>query len=512
MEAPCFVHPDQDTRTFTGRGSMVSLLRTSHGMHALGFLFAASAHAQPAASTSPAERAVRASSPSLAPIAARSAQVGDSVRIPVVVDDVPPGAVVELRMDGAPAGARLDAGVIRWRPLRTDAGSSYAIVVRAMIGGAEAARGTAQVSVTDAHRMPVLRRPADRVVPAGDSLSIPLDVGDPDGDELTIAVTNVSDVALPPRYDARTRTLEWQAPRSMANRTFLWRVTASDGDGGSASTELHVSVRSQNVAPVCGPLRTFRRDEGERVEIPLDAEDANGDSLSYQPLITLPNAVVRGAVYDWSIPFGFVLPTRQDSTVRLEWKATDPARASTTSSCVALVTVFRSIAEGPFRARQAQHRQLLADVRSELTNFATRERATRDSLAATSTKRRAVKRASLVSALVGGLLQIARSEETRRIAAGVSATLTVGLSGWESTIEEAGPLSNRAEAIAQQRVTLARALSRFLRRYGETVSRDSLLGPTYDADHLELFDLLAATGRAATTAPPAADAQGATGQ
>ena len=186
--------------------------------------------------------------------------------------------------------------------------------------------------------------------------------------------------------------------------------------------------------------------------------------------------------------------------MRFEWRATDPSHASTAAPCVALVTVFRSIAEEPFRARQALHRQLVADVRAELDNYQVRERATRDSLGALASRRRGVKRTALVSALVGGLLQIAKSEDTRRIAAGVSATLTVGLSGWESTLEDSAPLANRAEMLGQQRAALQRALSRFLRKYGETVSRESLLGATYDADHLELFDLLAATGRAGGTA------------
>jgi hypothetical protein len=153
------------------------------------------------------------------------------------------------------------------------------------------------------------------------------------------------------------------------------------------------------------------------------------------------------------------------------------------------------MAEEPFRIKQQLHRQLIADVRSELSNYATRERATRDSISAFTRKRTAVKRASLLSALVGGLLQIASSEDTRRVAAGVSATLTVGLTGWEATIDDTGPLSTRAEGLAQQRVTLQRSLSRFVRKYGETVSRESLLGNSYEADHLELFDLLAATGR-----------------
>ena len=100
-----------------------------------------------------------------------------------------------------------------------------------------------------------------------------------------------------------------------------------------------------------------------------------------------------------------------------------------------------------------------------------------------------MKRASLVSALVGGLLQIAKSEDTRRIAAGISATVTVGFGGWEATIEDGGPLSTRAESIAQEKNTLQRALTRFLRKYGETVSREALLGTSYEADYQDLFDL-----------------------
>ena len=460
-----------------------------------GALFTALSGAlAPAAAQTPAA-ADSAGRPAIAPIAPRQVQIGDSVRIPLIVNDVPVGASVELRLNGQPASARLDNGVLRWRPLRADANASYDIGIHALIGGVEVARTTVQITVVNAHRPPVIRQPGDRVVPSGDSLAVQIEASDPDGDPLSVAVTNLTDFSLPPKYDGRTGALTWQAPRGQANRLYLWRITVNDGDGGSASADMHVAVRSQNVAPVCAPLRTYKRDEGEQVEIALDAEDANGDSLVYAPLASLPNGVLAGSTYRWNIPFDFVLPTRQDSTVRFEWRATDPTQASTASPCFALVTVFRSIAEEPFRTKQQLHRQLIADVRTELANYATRERATRDSLSAATQKKTMVKRASLVSALVGGLLQIAKSEDTRRIAAGVSATLTVGLTGWEATIEDSGPLGTRAEAIAQQRATLQRALSRFLRKYGETVSRESLLGTTYQADHLELFDLLAATGR-----------------
>lgn len=437
----------------------------------------------------------RAVAPTIAPFAARQVQIGDSVRVPLIVNDLPVGTVVDFRLDRLPPSAKLESGVIRWRPLRADANTTYSIGIHALVNGNEVAHSSVDISVMDAHRPPIVRQPTDRVIPPGDTLTLAVEATDPDGDVLSIAATNLSDPSLPPRYDRQTGTLSWQAPRGNVNRVNRWRITVNDGDGGSASTELHVSVKAQNVAPVCAPLRTYKRDEGEPVEIVLDADDANGDSLTYHPLATLPNGTLQGAVYQWSIPFGFVSPSRQDSTVRFEWRASDPSSASTSSNCFALVTVFRSIAEEPFRIRQAAHRQLLTDVRAQLASAEAREHATRDSLSAASSKKRLVKRAALVSALVGGLLQIAKSEDTRRIAAGISATFTVGLGGWEATLEDGEPLSRRAETVAQERMTLQKSLKRFIRKYGETVSREALLGTNYESDYQDLFDMLTGPGR-----------------
>ena len=428
--------------------------------------------------------------PTIAAIAARQVQIGDSVRIPLIVNDLPVGTVVDFRLDRLPASAKLENGVIRWRPLRADANATYTIGIHALVNGNEVARGSADVTVVDAHRPPIIRQPTDRVIPPGDTLVLPIEASDPDGDVLSVAATNLTDPSLPPRYDRQSGSLVWQAPRGTINRVNQWRITVNDGDGGTATTELHVSVRAQNVAPVCAPMRSYKRDEGESVEIALDADDANGDSLTYHPLATLPNGALKGSTYQWSIPFGFVSPTRQDSTVRFEWRASDPSAASTSNNCFALVTVFRSIADEPFRLKQQAHRQLLTDVRAQLANALTRERATRDSLSTASSKKRMVKRASLVSALIGGLLQIAKSEDTRRIAAGISATFTVGLGGWEATLEDGEPLSKRAETIAQERVQLQKVLNRFVRRYGETVSREALLGASYESDYQDLFDML----------------------
>ena len=106
-----------------------------------------------------------AAAPTIATIPARSVQIGDSVRIPLIVNDLPVGTVVDFRLDRLPASAQLENGVIRWRPLRADANATYTIGIHALVNGNEVARGSADVTVVDAHRPPIIRQPTDRVIP-----------------------------------------------------------------------------------------------------------------------------------------------------------------------------------------------------------------------------------------------------------------------------------------------------------------------------------------------------------
>ena len=50
--------------------------------------------------------------PTNAAIAARQVQIGDSVRIPLIVNDLPVGTVVDFRLDRLPATAKLVNGVL----------------------------------------------------------------------------------------------------------------------------------------------------------------------------------------------------------------------------------------------------------------------------------------------------------------------------------------------------------------------------------------------------------------
>src|SRR4051812_25860719 len=102
--------------------------------------------------------------PTIAAIPPRSVQIGDSVRVPLVVNDLPVGTVVDFRLDRLPASAKLESGVIRWRPLRADANATYVIGLHALVNGHEVARGQAEIIVGEAHRPPIIRQPADRVL------------------------------------------------------------------------------------------------------------------------------------------------------------------------------------------------------------------------------------------------------------------------------------------------------------------------------------------------------------
>src|SRR3981189_2923313 len=75
-----------------------------------------------------------ATTPTFAPLAARQVQIGDSVRIPLVVNDLPIGSVVEFRLERQPATAKVENGILRWRPLRADANTTYDVGVHALVG------------------------------------------------------------------------------------------------------------------------------------------------------------------------------------------------------------------------------------------------------------------------------------------------------------------------------------------------------------------------------------------
>src|SRR6476469_4490945 len=117
--------------------------------------------------------------PTIAVIAARQVQIGDSVRIPLIVNDLPVGTVVDFRLDRLPPTAKLESGVIRWRPLRADANATYTIGIHALVNGNEVARGSADVTGVDGPPPAVHRQAKRRGVSPGDTLVLPVEASDP---------------------------------------------------------------------------------------------------------------------------------------------------------------------------------------------------------------------------------------------------------------------------------------------------------------------------------------------
>jgi len=101
---------------------------------------------------------------------------------------------------------------------------------------------------------------------------------DPDGDTLT-----VDDFTQPAHGTAGSNgdgTLTY-APNADFNGTDSFTYTISDGNGGTATATVNITINPVNDAPVAND-QTVTLNEDETASITLTASDADGDALTYQ--------------------------------------------------------------------------------------------------------------------------------------------------------------------------------------------------------------------------------------
>ncbi len=123
---------------------------------------------------------------------------------------------------------------------------------------------------------------------AGENVGLPLTAQDPDNDVLTYSLSGTDAASFD--IDAASGQLTTREGVSYdyeTQQTYALTVEASDGNGGSATIDVTVSVTDANDLPVfdAGPSAAFSLSEntvaGENVGLPLTATDQDGDALTY---------------------------------------------------------------------------------------------------------------------------------------------------------------------------------------------------------------------------------------
>ncbi len=429
---------------------------------------------------------LRSGGPSIALDADPAARylVGDSVRIGLGLNNAPPGERVVFAITGLERATVDAANVVRWRAVRGMEGAR-AVTVIAKQGAATIACRQARLTVERAQRAPVIRV-SSKQVQAGSTLDFTLDARDPDGDSLTYAVSDMSPGIQVPTIDSTGR-FRWRAPlsASMTGTPFQFKVEASDGLNISAAI-FPVVVSGLNVRPECPlTIATVVSSEGSAALLPFAATDANGDALRFRPERDLMNGRVDSTGYRWDIPYGTVENGASEKAIDFQWRAIDTQNAQS-DLCTTRVTVRARMEPEKLRVEQAAHARFFASAEATGQDLDGRLEELRDRINSSDNARRRRSIVALATALIAGTFQLARAEDTRRLAGGINTLTSVFFAGYNALAPGTDGLKSEARKFEDEIAKYSELISAFRIGYGDTVSEAVLRSAQYRNDRAAL--------------------------
>jgi len=232
--------------------------------------------------------------PRLAPIGDKVAVVGQELQFTIHATDGDQNPLTFSAL-GLPAGATLTPSstygdaVVTWTPALGDVGRSTVVFQVADNGNGNPADVLSDqrsinliVRLTD--QAPVLLPVGEQTVAQGQTLTVPLQATDPDGDSLLYSAANLPVGAT---FDPVAGVLTW-TPNLFQSGTFN-NIILSVSDGNlTASSTLTIDVTAINQAPVLVPLVEQDGREGTPLQFTLAAADPDGDTLTYSAISGLP--------------------------------------------------------------------------------------------------------------------------------------------------------------------------------------------------------------------------------
>ena len=298
--------------------------------------------------------------PTLAPLGPFSVHEGASLEFAVVGSD-PDGDDLTYSAQPMPAGATLDGvtGAFAWTPGYDAAGTH--VVTFAASDGIETATRDVTITVTNVQRPPVFDTIPSRTVFEGEALTLDVRATDPEGDALTLGISNLPDGASFADHGDGTGTLSW-TPTQFQSGDYTLDVRASDGTAIGSTTAL-LRVADVNAGPAFVPVGSKRVSEGARLAFIVAASDPEGDPLSYAVEGLPAGATFNGAtrVFDWRPSYD------QAGLHQVTFSATDGADTARELVNITVVNVNRApVVDDPGTvATVAKRAMLLDDVFSD---------------------------------------------------------------------------------------------------------------------------------------------------
>ncbi|TAK53398.1 MAG: hypothetical protein EPO25_10765, partial [Gammaproteobacteria bacterium] len=225
---------------------------------------------------------------------------------------------VAVTVEGLPPGASFDPETLlfTWTP---DFGQAGQYLVRFTATDDGDGTGVPQISTIDilltvqnANRAPVIVPTGNVTVARGDTLDIPLDISDPDGNALIVTAEGLPRFAELVTLPGGERILR-VAPGVQDRGDYVVTLTViDDGDGGGArmvqgsSYTLVITAESPSETPLLAPIGDAVAVLGQALRIELRASDLDQDALSWSAdslpvgATLTPGASYGTAVFEWT--------------------------------------------------------------------------------------------------------------------------------------------------------------------------------------------------------------------
>lgn len=249
--------------------------------------------------------------PTLAPVNAISAGVGETVTFDITATD-PDADTLTISTDPDPLpGGISQAGpstsgdntvwTYVWTPSQDQGGQTYTLKFTVSDGKAEVSRNVGiTVNASGVNHPPELASLLSQSVSEGSWLSFSLSATDPDNDRLTYSVSGA-----PGNATLVNGFFQWKPGYDQAG-AYTLTFTVSDGRGESDSQSMQIQVINTNAAPVMQDLAHQQVATGSTLTLKLRAEDSDDSTgLTYycNGCGMLPgDAQLAGDTFNWAVP------------------------------------------------------------------------------------------------------------------------------------------------------------------------------------------------------------------
>jgi VCBS repeat-containing protein len=239
--------------------------------------------------------------------------------------DVDAGQSSTFTLDAAALalGATINptTGAFSWTPTEAQGAGLYNITITVTDNGTPQLSDseTIQIQVNEVNQNPVLGTIGNRTVDEGTTLTFTIDGTDADlpANTLTFSASNLPTGAT---FDPATRTFSWTPTEAQGPNTFTGIIfTVNDGQGGTDSETIQITVNEVNQAPVLGAIGNRTVQVGQTLSFTVTATDAdfpaNGLVLSRSALPTGATFDAGTGVFSWTPTAGQVGDTSLIFTV-----------------------------------------------------------------------------------------------------------------------------------------------------------------------------------------------------